>query len=104
MLIQEITEARVSVTSIADRIVRTHESLSTSDCDINWLYKIAEDERVRFLLGQYIEANQGRKPFPKDLVYIRTKLYTKALNLMDHYRHMRQLATQTQRNLQSAGF
>lgn len=103
MYLRELTEGVISLTRAAENIINLHQNATDNEKNIELLYRMAENEQLRWLLTQFWQENRNEGAYIKTKATIRAEKYKRTLDIMDYWRKMRQLQDETARNIRSAG-
>lgn len=100
MIIGEITEGNPTLRNIAQTIVNLHDKTSHTKQELIWLYRMALNEDLIFLLGRYWEDNRNDSgTFDGGKALITAHLFRSALQILSFYRTRRQLRQKTLHNM-----
>ena len=101
MYLREITEGVISLTQAAENIISMYQGVLHNEKNAELLYRMAENEQVRWLMTQYWEANKNRNGYLMTQAALKAEKCKKALDIMNYWRKMRELSNQTEQNLRN---
>lgn len=102
MLIAQITGGCTTLNNVAGHIVKLHHKPCLSRKEWLWLYRMAENEDLRFLLTRYWQVNKNERGiFDGGEALFTAHLFKSVLDILEYWRTRRKLRQQTARNYKS---